>query len=161
QVTQLQPQHAFQEQQFGVIGTNLLALQAQLQGRLDQALLQPAVAQQHVELADDAVARVRPRQALLQQPYRSLELPQLGAGLAEVEQRERVGWLLGVLHLQQSQVALKFAGPQCRVGVAGVADDHVGEDDLTAGLADRAEDLLVDAVAPTDARLVAKEPNVV
>jgi hypothetical protein len=69
---------------------------------------------------------------------------------AEVEQRERVVGRVGVLQVQQAQVALQLRAPQGGVLVAGMVDDHVGPAHFAAVVPDGGQDLLVDAVAPAD-----------
>ena len=49
---------------------------------------------------------------------------------------------------------------QCRVAIAGMADEHVGKANLAVHAADAGQDLLVDAVLPADGGMVAKETHV-
>ena len=72
---------------------------------------------------------------------------------------EHGGEVLGVVpyvQLEQAQVAEKLGVVLGVVFVAGVEDDDVGETRLASGALDRGADLLVDAAAPADLRMVAK-----
>src|SRR5205823_4007041 len=78
----------FEVEQFLVVGANRLAASAGLNRLGGPSCVHEAVGDQGVELADDAVARVRALQAFLQQRESFGVAAQIGAGGAEVEQGE-------------------------------------------------------------------------
>jgi hypothetical protein len=80
---------------------------------------------QGVKLADDGVARLRACQAALQERQRLAYLAQLLKHATQVEERERIVGMLGILQVQEPQIALQLAPPQGRVLVADVLDHHL------------------------------------
>ncbi len=112
-------------------------------------------------LANDGVARLRPLQALPQVRHRLGAPAQPLVGPAQVKEDKRIVGVLGLVQLQEAQVALELAAFQGRVLVAGVLDDDVGPADVGPQPPQRRQALLVHPVLPAHVRMVAEEPHVI
>src|SRR5262249_3451269 len=133
QVTQEQ---ALLKEQLGVVRAKGPAGAAGDQGGAALAEVVVALRDQRVELADDGIGRLRPFQAAQQEGQGLLAAAQLVVERAQVEQGERVLRVLGVLQLEQAQVALELPAAHGGVLIPNVMNNHVGEADLAAQVAD-------------------------
>ncbi len=80
---------------------------------------------------------------------------------AQVEQNIRLIGMLGVIELEQAQIALQLPPRGGRVLIAHVVNDDIGPANVGGSALEGRQDLLVNAIAPAMLGTIAKQPHMI
>jgi hypothetical protein len=114
-----------------------------------------------IKLANDRVARMRQRKAAPKMFERRLAMACFEMHTSQIEQSEGVVGMFIVLHQQQPQVSFQLSLTQGTILVSCVLDHDIRPSSSALLLANRGENLFVNAISPSQHWMIPKHPNVV